>query len=308
MKIAVCSDIHLEFGPISLENTEGADVLILGGDICVAKDVRVRDDYGIMDRFDRSEKIHTFFQECCARFPHVIYIVGNHEHYHGDFRDTIATLRSRLGYLVNLHILDKEMVQLNGVKFIGGTLWTDMNNEDPITLLHMKGMMNDFRCVENSNRVVNYKAPIYKKDENGEYIMQKIGEVNSLVEDGFEFKTRVARFSPEDAVEDHKKMLEYIRVMIEGKFDEKFVVVGHHAPSKSSTHPRYADEVIMNGGYSTALDEFIMDHPQIKLWTHGHTHEDFDYMIGSTRIVCNPRGYDAYEDRADRFKLKFVEV
>jgi len=168
--------------------------------------------------------------------------------------------------------------------------------------------MNDFRCVDNSNHMVNYKAPIYKKDENGEYITQKIGEVNSLIEDGFEFKQRVGRFTPEDAVVDHKEMLDYIRIMIEGKFDQKFVVVGHHAPSKSSTHPRYADEVIMNGGYSTALDEFIMDHPQIKLWTHGHTHEDFDYMVGSTRIVCNPRGYDAYEDRADRFQLKFVEI
>jgi Icc-related predicted phosphoesterase len=296
MKIAVCSDIHLEFGPISLENTEGADVLILGGDICVAKDVRVKDDYGIMDRFDRSEKIHSFFKECCYRFPQVIYIVGNHEHYHGDFRDTIATLRSRLGYLVNLHILDKEMVQLYGVKFIGGTLWTDMNNEDPITLLHMKGMMNDFRCVENGNK----QGVVF---EGGHF-----NEANQFVKDPWGTHVRAARFTPEDAVEDHKKMLEYIRVMIEGKFDEKFVVVGHHAPSKTSTHPRYADEVIMNGGYSTALDEFIMDHPQIKLWTHGHTHEDFDYMIGSTRIVCNPRGYDAYEDRADRFKLKFVEV
>ena len=284
MKIAVCSDIHLEFGPISLENTEGADVLILGGDICVAKDVMNRDEHGIFDRFDRNSRVHTFFQECCERFSHVIYIVGNHEHYHGDFRDTISTLRSRLGYLVNLHILDKQMVQLGGVSFIGGTLWTDMNNEDPITLLHMKGMMNDFCCVKNSNRVVNFK------DHEGK------------------FHTRPASFSPDDAVEDHRKMLEYIRMMIEGKFDQKFVVVGHHAPSKQSTHPRYADEVIMNGGYSTALDEFIMDHPQIKLWTHGHTHEDFDYMIGSTRIVCNPRGYDAYEDRADRFKLKFVEI
>jgi predicted phosphodiesterase len=308
MKIAVCSDIHLEFGTISLENTEGANVLILGGDICVAKDLNNRDEYALADRFGRSETWHQFFQECCARFPHVIYIVGNHEHYHGDFRDTIGRLRDKLGYLVNLHILDKQMVQIGDVKFIGGTLWTDMNNEDPITLLHMKGMMNDFRCVDNSNRMVTYKAPVYKKDENGEYIMQKIGEVNSLIEDGFEFKERVSRFSPEDAVVDHKEMLDYIRIMIEGKFDQKFVVVGHHAPSKQSTHPRYADEVIMNGGYSTALDEFIMDHPQIKLWTHGHTHEDFDYMVGSTRIVCNPRGYDAYEDRADRFQLKYVEI
>ena len=284
MKIAVCSDIHLEFGPISLDNTEGADVLILGGDICVAKDVMDRDVYGIFDRFDRNSQIHTFFQECCARFPHVIYIAGNHEHYHGDYSNTITILRDRLGYLVNLHILDKEIFTLNDVTFIGGTLWTDMNNEDPITLLHMSGMMNDFRCVKNSNREVHFK------DHQGK------------------FQTRPSMFSPEDAVEDHKKMMEYVRLMIEGKFDQKFVVVGHHAPSKQSTHPRYKEETIMNGGYSTALDEFIMDHPQIKLWTHGHTHEDFDYMIGSTRIVCNPRGYDAYEERADRFKLKFVDV
>lgn len=284
MKIAVCSDIHLEFGPISLENTEGADVLILGGDICVAKDVRVKDDYGVMDRFDRNAKIHQFFQECCDRFPHVVYIMGNHEHYHGDYNDTITNLRDRLGYLDNLHILDKQTFVVDDVTFIGGTLWTDMNKEDTITLLHMKDMMNDFRCVENGARVT------YWRDEDR----------NS--------HERKGRFTPEDAVEDHKKMMQYIRLMIEGKFDQKFVVVGHHAPSKASTHPRYVKEVIMNGGYSSDLSEFIMDHPQIKLWTHGHTHEDFDYMIGSTRIVCNPRGYDAYEDRADRFKLKFVEV
>ena len=64
----------------------------------------------------------------------------------------------------------------------------------------------------------------------------------------------------------------------------------------------------MNGGYSSDLSEFILDHPQIKLWTHGHTHEDFDYLIGSTRIVSNPRGYINYEDRADRFELKYVEI
>jgi len=67
-------------------------------------------------------------------------------------------------------------------------------------------------------------------------------------------------------------------------------------------------DTLMNGAYSSSLDDFIVDHPQIKLWTHGHTHEDFDYMVGSTRIVCNPRGYDGYEDRADSFNLKYVEV
>ena len=135
------------------------------------------------------------------------------------------------------------------------------------------------------------------QDEKGFHI--KIGDKK---------KQEPGHFSPEDAVVDHKKMLDYIQTVIEGKFDQKFVVVGHHAPSKLSTHPRYKHDTLMNGAYSSSLDEYILDHPQIKLWTHGHTHEDFDYMLRSTRIVCNPRGYINYEGRADNFELKYVEI
>jgi hypothetical protein len=28
----------------------------------------------------------------------------------------------------------------------------------------------------------------------------------------------------------------------------------------------------------------------------GHTHESFDYEIGKTRVVCNPRGYASTEE------------
>ena len=52
MKIAVCSDLHLEFGPISLENTDNADVLVLSGDICVAKDLGARTD-GYLEKNQR---------------------------------------------------------------------------------------------------------------------------------------------------------------------------------------------------------------------------------------------------------------
>jgi hypothetical protein len=133
-------------------------------------------------------------------------------------------------------------------------------------------------------------------------------EVGQFIKIGEKRKEEVSTFSPQDAFDDHKKMLAYLKVMLEGKHSTKFVVVGHHAPSKLSTHPRYKNEEIMNGGYSSDLSAFILDNPQIKLWTHGHTHEDFDYMIGSTRIICNPRGYDKYEDRADNFTLKYVDV
>ena len=277
MKIALASDVHLEFGDLDLDNTENADVLILGGDICVAADIGQRDTYNIMGEHYKSNRYHDFFQRCCARFPHVIFIVGNHEHYHGDFAKTVPHFKDVLGYLPNLHILEKETWILDDVTFIGGTLWTDMNRRSIRTLHEISRMMNDFRCVDNSAK---------SSDQRGWN----------------------PRFSTTDAADDHDAMLEYIRLMIEGKFDQKFVVVGHHAPSRLSTHPRYADQHIMNGGYSSELDDFILDHPQIKLWTHGHTHEDFDYMIGSTRILCNPRGYINYEERADTWKLKTVEI
>lgn len=294
MKIAVASDLHLEFGDLEIDNDQGADVLILSGDILVAKDIAQRDPYGVMGPEYRSNRYHDFMQRCSALFPHVIYVMGNHEHYNGDFANTEKHLKDVLSYLKNVYVLEREIKVIDDVTFIGGTLWTDMNNGDSLTLYHMKAMMNDFRCVENSNRVVNYKA------------YEQINGVDNREKPIF--KTRTAKFAPEDAFEEHAKMKGYISQIVEGKTDQKFVVVGHHSPSKQSTHPRYADDTIMNGGYSSDMDEFIADHPQIKLWTHGHTHHVFDYVVGETRIVCNPRGYINYEPQASDFKLLTVEV
>jgi predicted phosphodiesterase len=305
MKFALASDVHLEFGELEIKNTENADVLVLAGDICVAADLGDRDSFNVMGEHTRSNKFHKFFVDCCTEFTHVVYVMGNHEHYNGDYAITAMKLKDKLGYLKNLHILDKEVFVLDDVTFIGGTLWTDMNNEDETTLHAMSGMMNDFRCVDNSDRKVSYKTPVFKYDANGEVVRD---EKSSPVIERMEFHTRSARFSPEDAVVDHKQMMTFIQTVVEGKGDQKFVVVGHHAPSKKSTHPRYAHEKVMNGGYSTNLDEYILDHPQIKVWVHGHTHEDFDYKIGDTRIVCNPRGYINYEYRADSWMLKYIEV
>lgn len=280
MKIAVASDLHLEFGDLDIQNDQGADVLILSGDILVARDMTQHDPYQTLGPEYRSNRYHGFMQRCSEKFPHVIFVLGNHEHYNGDFAKTESHLKDVLSYLNNVYVLEKEIKVIDDVTFIGGTLWTDMNNSDPLTLYHMRTMMNDFVCVENSNKVVNYKT------------YEQINGVDNR--DKPIFKTRTARFSPEDAVEEHTKMKGYIQQIVEGKFGQKFVVVGHHAPSRMSTHPRYANETIMNGGYSSSLDEFIMDHPQIKLWTHGHTHHAFDYVIGETRVVCNPRGYETY--------------
>jgi predicted phosphodiesterase len=288
MKIAVASDVHLEFGDLDIVNDQDAQVLILSGDICVAADLDMRDRRQTEMGFARyrSEMFHDFFERCTANFPHVIYVMGNHEYYHSDFATALGEMRRKLAHLPNLYILEREVKTIDDVTFIGGTLWTDMNNSDPLTLYHMRTMMNDFRVIQNS------AVPVHFKTQEGE------------------FKTRVGKFMPEDAVTEHVKMKQYIEVVTAmlGKNPNKYVVVGHHSPSKQSTHEMYANDTVMNGGYSSDLNEFIENHPEIKLWTHGHTHHPFDYVVGETRIVCNPRGYINYEPAASNFKLLTVEI
>lgn len=315
MKVALASDVHLEFGPIIFENPGDVDVLILSGDICTAKELdwAAANMYGDMKLGKKAQQYHEFFSAASHNFKHVIYVVGNHEHYNYDFAYTIPHIKNQLKGHKNFHLLDKECIKIDDVTFVGGTMWTNMNNEDPLTLFHIKSMMNDFRCVQNSNRKVSRKVPIYEQNllytedgKNGpKYTQDEKGFHKQI---GFKHIEEPSRFCPEDAVEDFKQFTAYLQSVIEGKNDEKFVVCTHHTPSRKSCHPRYGTDHLMNGGYHSDLDEYIIDHPQIKLWTHGHTHEDFDYMIGETRVACNPRGYINYEQRANEFKLKIMEI
>lgn len=312
MKIALMSDVHLEFGDLPVEQVE-ADVLLLAGDICVANDLRERDTYGIVQSSgDKSTRYHTFFQEACAMFKHVIYIAGNHEHYHGDYAKSIPHLKNHLGYLKNLHILDKEILAIDDVLFVGGTLWTNMNKEDPITLAQIRGVMNDYRIIDDSNEMTQYKVPVYRRDENGDHITIKVGEVHTSIVDRYETSTRVSKFSPQKSIVDHKAMLEVLENTLKQTGpDQKIVVVGHHAPCKQSTKPGYEGEFIINGAYSSDLTDIMLDNPKIKLWVHGHTHTAFDYMIGSTRVASNPRGYVGYErgyHQEEPYVAKVMEI
>jgi len=271
MKIKLVSDLHLEFSDVNIPNGEGCDVLILSGDIMTAQELHdhpepvsdveraiIANSQGMGRRQQAAQRFRDFLKRCSFQFPHVIYVAGNHEFYHGKFPDAIQYLRTECAKFPNIYFLEMDTKEIDGVTFVGSTLWTDMNRGDPLTLHAIGDMMNDYHIVRNS-------------------------------EHGY------TKLRPAHTASRHRKSLEYIKKVVEMDPSKKYVVVGHHAPSKLSTKPKYKDDHIMNGAYSSDLSEFIMDHPQIKLWTHGHTHDTFDYVLGSTRIICNPRGYEGYE-------------
>lgn len=290
MKLAMASDLHLEFGGIELKNEQNADVLVLAGDICVAR--------------DNSMFYQMFFEQVSKEFPMVIYIMGNHEHYNGDFARTKQLLVDNLSEYSNVHILDKESIKLEGYTFVCGTMWTDMNSYDDLTMKMVGSLMNDFRCVRNSNRYTHRKVPVYQKTNDGELIKDENGQ---NIQIGMKMKEEVSKFSPEDAYEDHKKFLDYLDGFLQ-RLDEQLIVITHHAPSALSTPDEFKHQNEMNGGYRSHLDYLIEDHPNIKLWIHGHMHDPVDYNIGSTRVVSNPRGYIGYETQAKNFTLKYIEL
>jgi len=306
MKLALMSDVHLEFGMLDFDDQPEADVLILSGDICTAVDFDTETQSAFTHR---GERYLEFFSNAAAKYKTVVYVMGNHEHYNGDYQHSAKWIKQALVNLPNVHLLDKELLQVEDVTFIGGTLWTDMNGGDISTHRHVSGCMNDFRIVGNGTKQI--RVPEYERDEDGTILYTEEDGYRKAKESGFKFVERSKAFTTEDAVDDHKAMIEFIRLMIEGKFDQKFVVVGHHAPSKQSTKPQYQDDVLMNGGYSSDLTSFIIDHPQIKVWTHGHTHDEFEYKVGETTVVCNPRGYVNYERKSQKdhpYYAKIIEV
>jgi hypothetical protein len=173
-----------------------------------------------------------------------------------------------------------------------------MNDEDPVTLHAVKDMMNDFRNVKNSLRMIARTVPLY---DDGEYNVDR-----KVI--GHKVKEEPAKFSPQDSVDDHKQALDYINHVLMNDDTKKYVVVTHHTPSWQSCAPKWLGDRVMNGAFHTELGDFIAYRPQIKLWVHGHTHDAFDYVLGETRVVCNPRGYIGHEMQADSFQLKYIDL
>lgn len=252
MKIQLASDLHLEFfvqeNLPAPEFDGNADVLVLAGDICLADHLTKTE----ASPYHKSKMFYlNFFRMCAERYSHVLYVAGNHEHYHGRFDKTMNVLKDTVGGLVT--VLDNETVTIDDTKFIGGTLWTNANGHNPITEATVENKLNDYRIIQNNSCGVYRKLRMY------------------------------------DTMREFEKTLQFID--LSATPGEKCVVVTHHAPTPMSIGPKYKDEFHLNGGYASDLFNFIYDRPQIKLWMHGHVHHPFEYKVGETTVACNPGGY-----------------
>lgn len=271
MKIGIASDLHLEFQDIHIPNQDGVDVLVLAGDILIAQELHDRPPGGSPD--SKAERFRGFLGRVSQDFPHVVYIAGNHEFYHGRWWGSLDHIREAVSPHPNIHFLEDQKVEIGGVTFLGATMWTDLNRGDPVTVHAIAGIMNDYRVI---------------RVDNG---------------DG---GAGWGKLRPMHTLERHRRSRGWLEREIAG--GQRLVVVTHHTPSFQSCAPEYRHDREMNGGYHTEMFTTLADNPQILAWIHGHTHHPFDYTIGSTRVVCNPRGYSGWDRSADDWQLKVIEV
>lgn len=273
MRVDVCSDLHLEFSDLVLP---GGDVLIISGDACEARYLKKSDyspdsaHFSFEDPRKKTGRYYRFFEEECAKYRKTILVMGNHEHYGSRFDKTYDQMRNNLPSHVQL--MEQETAEIDGVLFVAATLWTDCNQGDGLTMYHLKSSMSDYRMITVKN------GDIYHK------------------------------LTPARTMEEHLRTKQYIKQVLVNNQEREtplpVIVVTHHAPSKLSIKPQYENDTLMNGGYSSDLSELMLDHPEIRVWTHGHTHDEFKYQIGETTVLCNPRGYYGYETRANHYSPK----
>ncbi|MEW5851761.1 MAG: metallophosphoesterase [Myxococcota bacterium] len=234
MRLQVLSDVHLEFGPYEPARTD-ADVLVLAGDV------------GVGLQGLRWAAQH-------ARGRPVIYVPGNHEYYRGTHPQVRAVLRAA-GEALGIHVLDRATTTIDGVRFLGCTLWTDFHALGevmaPAAMATAREALSDYEHIRGAGG-----APVI----------------------------------PDDTRAFHAADRAFLEDALSRPHPGATVVVTHHAPVRAALRdwPSRAPAVVTS---SVNRLEHLLDGARVSTWIFGHIHLASDFRVRGTRLVCNPRGY-----------------
>lgn len=229
VRLHIISDLHLSVQGMSVPPLR-ADLTILAGDIA---------------------RPAAAMRWAAALGRPVLYVPGNHEFYGSSIPETRALLAAEAARH-GIHLLDQGQIVLNGVRYLGTTLWTDFQlfgaDKAAAAKTQSAAFMRDFSVIRNA-----------------------AGEV----------------YTPDDSIALFKEQVDWLDRALDEPFEGPTVVITHHAPAPLSVHPRFADSLV-SAGFASDCTALM---GRASLWIHGHMHNSSDYSIRGTRVICNPRGY-----------------
>ena len=272
-RILLHSDLHLDSGPLSLPEPEpGPAIAVFAGDVGRGA--------------DSVTAVATL-----TDLPSVL-VHGNHDAWGGDYFDVLAQLRA--ARTPNVHFLENRAVVLEGVRFLGATLWTDYGGGHPVLMDYGLWHMRDHRFI---------KAARWWTAKNKARFVATFGQ-QAL--DKFE-----GNFNPLLARELHARSVAWLRRVLKTPFSGPTVIVTHHAPTYASLtragvvkefsldrahwQRRMSDDLNLTRVGSYASDvlstlEHELERADVRLWAHGHVHHALQFGRRGVRIACNPRG------------------
>jgi Icc-related predicted phosphoesterase len=182
----------------------------------------------------------------------VLYVLGNHEYYKNSYPKLLHKLK-KAAEGTNIHVLENESICFGDISFHCCTLWTNFElfGDPRIAGFECQQKMNDYQLIR--------RDPSYSR-------------LRSI-------DTRVI----------HNESIKWLGESLRASRTKTNVIITHHAPSIKSVKEKYKDDLI-SAAYASNLDDFILS-TKPNLWIHGHIHEAFDYYIGETRVISNPKGY-----------------
>ena len=196
-----------------------------------------------------------------AEARHILYVPGNHEFYGADIdraRKQLAEECVRYG----ITLLDADAIVIDDVRFIGATLWTDFL---------LDGVANEPGA---------HRAALGISDFDG-WILHEKG---------------TGRFTTHESARRHAEERAFIEAELAdaARDGTTAVVITHHSPTPRSIAPRFLGNTL-NPAFASNLEPLIAQY-QPALWIHGHMHNSVDVILGATRVLANPGGYNAAEN------------
>jgi len=255
MKILLLSDLHLEKRTDTVSYHGGADVVVLAGDI----HTKGRGVAWARTTFD------------CP----VLYVPGNHEGWSGHWEKTIQKMKDE-SKGTNVTVLCNDHKTIDGVRFLGSTLWTDFGLLGPETKRFAMDQAGEGRDM--------YKAGM----RDYKYIRTK----------GYR------RLLPRDTLEWNTRAKDWVETEMEKPFTGDTVIITHHPPVPPPDFDR-SQATLFDAAYMNDWDDLVKKTGAVA-WFYGHTHAPRRFTVGGTLMASHPVGHQ--EEKLDPFYQSLIEV
>lgn len=258
MKLLILSDLHLEHTSFEVPPDLEYDVAVLAGDI----------------HSPGTRAVHWAQRPSTFGGKPVVLVPGNHEFYRTCMQTELAAMKDAARD-TNVHVLDRNAVVIEGVRFLGATLWTDF--QLPVLRADGSEEVDVARALAEANRRLN------------DFRLIDVAYQGTAAPGDPPPRERIRPLTAEDTLARHFIDRDWLRREFDRPHAGPLVAVTHHAPARASVAPHYA--------YDWLSPAFVSDLPRTAflgtacLWVHGHTHSSFRYEHGLCTVISNPRGY-----------------